>query len=102
MKTYIVGTHLECGSKTCAVLSYVEALSGGGRRGGVPVPLFPWKKSAFSLVPQNKNPDFLYFLFPKIAFVPIPFSFKPLFPCSLEINGLIPVFPKTPGRASMF
>ena len=24
-----------------------------------------------------------------------------LFPCSLEINGLVPLFPKTPGRASI-
>ena len=38
---------------------------------GVPVPLFTWKKLAFSLVSQNENLDFLCSLFPKITFVPL-------------------------------
>ena len=42
---------------------------------GVPVPLFPCKKSALSLVPKNQNLDFLCSLFPKIAFVPLSLQF---------------------------
>ena len=30
----------------------------------------------------------------------VPFRLRLLFPCSPEINGLIPLFPKTSGRAS--
>ena len=51
----------------------------------VSVPLFPWKKNSinFSLVPQSQNLDFLFSLFPKIAFVP-------LFPSVLDIVSLFP------------
>ena len=66
--------------------------------GGVPVLL---KKSAFSLVPQNRNLGFSMFPVPQNCICsPVPFSFRLLFPCSSEINGLIPLFPKTLGRAS--
>ena len=51
--------------------------SAGG--GGYLFPCSP-EKSAFSLVPQNQNPDFLCFLFPKIAFVPLFPSVLDLFP----------------------
>ena len=41
-------------------------------------------------------------MFPKFAFVPlIPDFFLLLFPCSPEINGVVFLFPKTPGRASV-
>ena len=69
---------------------------GGGGRGGA-CSLVPLKTSAFSLVPQNQNTDVLCSLFPEIAFVPVPFSFRLLFFCSPEINGLIPLFPKPLG-----
>ena len=66
--------------------------------GWVPVPLFPSKKWPCSLVPPKQNLDFLCSLFPKIACVPL--IFRPLLPSSTEKNALVPLFPKTPGRAS--
>ena len=55
-------------------------------------PCSPKSKSWFSMshVPQN------------CLCSPVPFSFRLLFPFSPEINGLIPLFPKTSGRASIF
>ena len=44
----------------------VEGRPSRGRGGWVPVPLFPWKKSAFSLVPPNQNLDFVCSLFPSV------------------------------------
>ena len=58
--------------------------------------------SAFSLVPQNQNLNVLCSLLPKITFVPLfPSSFRLVFPCSPEINDIIPLFHITPGRASL-
>ena len=82
-------------SRVC-VCSGGVGVGGGGR---VPVSLFPWNISAFSLVPQNQNHNFLCSMLPKITFVPLFTSFLDL--CSPEINGIIPLFPITPGRASM-
>ena len=45
---------------------------------------------------QTQN--FLYSLFPKIAFVSLIYFYL----CSPEINAFLPLFPKTPGRASIF
>ena len=63
--------------------------------GGDTCSLVPMKKSAFSLVPQNQNLDFLCSLLPKIAFVPlfssvvdfysvVPLKYMALFPSSLK------------------
>ena len=45
------------------------------------------------------------FVFPSspkfTACSPVPLKKWDLFPCSPEINGLVPLFPKTPGRASL-
>ena len=46
----------------------VEAVPAGWGR---TCSLDPMKKSAFSLIPQNQNLDFLCSLFPQIAFVPL-------------------------------
>ena len=71
----------------------------GGTEGRVPVPLFPWNISAFSLVLQNQNLNFLCSRLPKIAFVPYSLHiFLLLFPCSPEINVIIPLFPITLGK----
>ena len=75
------------------LLLFIEALPGGG--GGTCF-LFSLKKSAFDLVSQNQNLDFLCSLFPKIAFVP-------LFPSVLDFCSLIPLkyialFPCSPKR----
>ena len=51
--------------------------------GGVPLPLFPWNSSAFSLVPQNQNLNFLCSLLPKLH----------LFSCSLHFQTCVPLFP---------
>ena len=64
---------------------------------GVPVPLFPWKKSSFSLVPKNQNLDFLCFLFPQIAFVPCSFSFRFFSLVPLKQMALLPCSPKPLG-----
>ena len=69
---------------------------------GVPVPLFPWNISAFSIVPQNKNLNFLGSLFPQNYICsPVPFIFRLVFPCSPEINIIILLVPITTGRASI-
>ena len=74
-----------------------------GRRGGggreVTCSLVPLKKnSAFFLIPQNQNFGFSMFSVPQHCLCfSVPFSFIILFPCSAEINGLIPLFLKTPG-----
>ena len=70
---------------------------------GVPVPLFPWKKKIdiFPCSPKSKSWFSLFPVPPNCFCSPIPFSFRLLFPCSHEINGLIPLFLQTPGRASL-
>ena len=57
-------------------------------------------KNGMSLVPKNQNLDFICSLFLKIFFVPRVLHFRVLFPCSPEINVLVLLVPKTPGRAS--
>ena len=89
---------MNCSSASCLSLT-IEALPGGVGGGAVPVPLFPSKNG---LVPQKRNIDFLCSLFPKIACVPLFSLFLGL--CSpVPLNKLlVPLFPKTPGRASLF
>ena len=69
---------------------------------GVPVPFFPRNKSLCSPVPPNQKSCSLCSPFPKIAFVPVPLIFIHLFPCPPEIHALVPLFPKTSGRAWIF
>ena len=68
----------------------------------VPVPLFPWNISAFSL-PLFPKIKILIFYVPcsqKITFAPLFPSFLDLSSRSSEINDIIPLFPINPGRTS--
>ena len=72
---------------------------GGGGRGRSTYSLEIF--SAFSLVSQNQN--CLCSLLPKITFVfPVSFIFRLLFPCSLEISDIIPLFPITPWEGLIY
>ena len=74
-----------------------EALPKGG---GVPLLLFLWNISTFSLVPRIK---FLIFYVPapqNYICSPVPSIFRLVFPGSPEINDIIPLFPITPRRAA--
>ena len=67
--------------------------------GGVTVPLYPEINWLVPLFPKNRKFVFLCSLFPNIVFVPLfPSKFDL---CSPKINTLFPLFPQTPGRASL-
>ena len=71
---------------------------GPPRGKGVPVPLVPWKTNRhFPLFYKSKS---WFSMFSVCLCFPVFFSVRLLFPCSPEINDLIPLFPKTPERAS--
>ena len=63
----------------------IEALPGVRTCSLVPLK----KKMAFSLVPQNQTWFSMFPISQKCLCSPVPFSFRGLFPCSPEINGLI-------------
>ena len=79
----------------------LQAISTSRTASGAPVTLIPWKNGFVPLFPKSKS-LFPMFSVPQIAF----FSLFPSFldVCSLgpltEMNALVPLFPKTPGRAS--
>ena len=62
----------------------------------VPIPLFPWKKSAFPFFPKSKSWLSLFSI--PLSCLLSPF---PSFLDSHEINALFSLFPETPGRASV-
>ena len=74
---------------------------GGGGGGGYLLPCSSEIKWLVP-VPEKSKICFLCSLFPNIVFVPLfPLKIRPLFPCSLEINALeinalVPLFPKNP------
>ena len=83
---------------------------GGGRCvcvcvwGGVTCSLVPSRKNngLDSLVPPKQNLDFLCSLLPKIACVPLFLLFLGLcFPVPLKKIAFVPLFSKTPERASL-
>ena len=104
-KSGFLRTRLKCYWKNSDVVNVRRGSSsywGPPRGGGVPVPLFPWNKLACSLVPQISKIWFCMFPVPQYCLCsPVPLKIWPLFLCSPEINALVPLFPKTPGRASV-
>ena len=67
---------------------------------GDQVPLFP---KMIGLVPLFLKGDFQNVhvpCSPKLVFSIVPLEYLPIFPCFLKINGLVPLFPKAPRRAS--
>ena len=75
------------------------ALKWGPPREGGTCSLVPLKKIViFSCSPKSKSWFSMFPVPQNCLCFPVSFSF--IFPCSLEINDLIPLFPKTPWRAS--
>ena len=64
---------------------------------GVPVPFFPEKNRHFPLFHKIKILIFYVPFSPEGFCFPVVFNFRLLFPCSPEINGLMPLFSKPLG-----